>query len=69
MRFERGKKPAFERVTFSDSMDPEESAENTDIEESPAGHGDEDEFDGTVLPHLSDKLVDSERLNQVAASN
>lgn len=50
-------------------MDPEESAENTDIEESPTSHGDEDEFEGTVLPHLSDKLVDSEKLNQVAASN
>ncbi|RPB00989.1 hypothetical protein L873DRAFT_1678304 [Choiromyces venosus 120613-1] len=69
VRFERGKKPAYERLSLGASMDVEESAGDTDVEGPPTGHGDEDDFEGTVLPHLNDNLVDSERLNQVSASN
>jgi len=50
-------------------MDPEESTKNTDVEGSPTDHSDEDEFEKAVLPHLSDKLADSGRLNQVVAPN
>jgi len=50
-------------------MDPEESTENTNVEGSPADHNDGDELEGTVLPHFSDKLVDSGRLKQAAAHN
>ncbi|PWW72245.1 hypothetical protein C7212DRAFT_302558 [Tuber magnatum] len=69
VRFERGKKPAYERISLGDSMDIEKGAESTDVGGPPTGHGDEGEFEGTVLPQLSDNLVDSERLNQVTASN
>ncbi|CUS07738.1 unnamed protein product [Tuber aestivum] len=69
VRFERGKKPAYERISLGAPMDAEESAEGTDVEGSPTSDSDEDGFEGTVLPHLGDNLVDSERLNQVTASN
>ncbi|KAG0131033.1 P-loop containing nucleoside triphosphate hydrolase protein [Tuber indicum] len=67
VRFERGKKPRYERITLGASMDAEEIGRNTDVEGPLTDLGDED--GETVLLHLNNNLVDSGRLRRVASAN